>query len=69
MATKHKTIDSREVRKRAAEIQSHWSPLERAKRMGLPPDVPARMRELILGPASGWKLAVAAQPTANPFRG
>ena len=70
MATKHKTVDSREVRKRAADIRNHWSPLERAKRMGLPPDVPARMREFILGPATGWKLAiVSAQPTANPFRG
>jgi hypothetical protein len=40
MATKHSNINSQEVRKRAAEIRSHWSPLERAQRTGLPPDRP-----------------------------
>ena len=73
MSVKHKTTQvkgmaSREVQKRAEEIRSHWSPIERVQRMGLPPDVPARMREFILGAPTGWKLVPAAAQAANPFR-
>jgi hypothetical protein len=38
-----------EIEKRAARVRSHWSASERLRRMGLPPDVPARLREFILG--------------------
>jgi len=37
-----------EIEKRAAEIRSHWSFDERVRRMGLPPDAPARLRDFIL---------------------
>jgi hypothetical protein len=33
------------IRARAAKIRQHWSPRERAERMGLPPDMPARIRD------------------------
>ena len=49
MTTKHIPIESREVRQRAAEIRRHWSPIERVERTGLPPDIPARLRDFILG--------------------
>ena len=42
-------VDSLEVERRAEQIRSHWSPDERLRRMGLPPDVPSRLREFILG--------------------
>jgi hypothetical protein len=42
-------VNSLDVRKRAADIRSQWSPLERAQRTGLPPDIPARLRQYILG--------------------
>ncbi len=38
-----------EIEKRAARIRSQWSAAERVRRTGLPPDVPARLQELILG--------------------
>lgn len=42
-------MSAQEVRKRAAEIRGHWTSLERLHRTGLPPDVPARLRNYILG--------------------
>jgi hypothetical protein len=45
-----RSIDVEEVRKRAAEIRGHWSPTERRRRLGLPPDIPARLRSLISEP-------------------
>jgi hypothetical protein len=70
MATKHSNINSQEVRKRAAEIRSHWSPLERAQRTGLPPDIPARLRAFLLGPAQPQLSVVGAcsSKVFNPFR-
>ena len=38
-----------EIEKRAAQIRSQWSASERVRRTGLPPDVPARLQEFILG--------------------
>jgi hypothetical protein len=38
-----------EIEKRAARIRSQWSVAERVRRTGLPPDVPARLQEFILG--------------------
>ena len=43
--SKDKTL---EIEKRAAKIRSHWSAAERVRRMGLPPDVPERLRDFIL---------------------
>jgi hypothetical protein len=44
-----KSFDLLEVQERAAQIRSHWSPAERRRRTGLPPDVPPRLREFIVG--------------------
>lgn len=49
MATLRKKLETREVQKRAAEIRRDWSPLEKLRRTGLPPDVPARLKQFILG--------------------
>jgi hypothetical protein len=38
-----------EIEKRAARIRSEWSAAERVRRTGLPPDVPTRLQEFILG--------------------
>jgi hypothetical protein len=44
-----KHLDALEIEKRAARIRSQWSAAERVRRTGLPPDVPARLQEFILG--------------------
>lgn len=44
-----KRLKAFEIDKRAARIRSEWSATERVSREGLPPDVPARLREFILG--------------------
>jgi hypothetical protein len=49
MVSLTKNSDLREIRKRAAQIRSLWSPSERLRRTGLPPDVPPRLRDLIIG--------------------
>jgi hypothetical protein len=49
MARSHYKTETREVQQRAAEVRSHWSSLEKIQRTGLPPDVPARLRQFILG--------------------
>jgi hypothetical protein len=36
---------SRKIQQRAAQIRQQWSPRERARRTGLPPDMPARLRD------------------------
>jgi hypothetical protein len=41
--------DNFEVRCRAAEIRKRWSPEERQRRIGLPPDTPVSLRQFILG--------------------
>ena len=73
MSMQRNTIDSQEVRNRAAEIRRHWSPVEKAQRTGLPPDIPARLRELILGPSqASWSPVAFGGPTkashASPHR-
>jgi hypothetical protein len=70
MATRHHTIDSQEVRKRAAEIRQHWSPLEKIQRTGLPPDIPARLRQLFLGTLQpGWStVACGGRKGSHPMR-
>jgi hypothetical protein len=64
MATPRRKLETQEVRKRAADIRRHWSPLEKLRRTGLPPDVPARLRQYILG-ASGRDWSHAVCPTAR----
>jgi hypothetical protein len=44
-----KQLKAWEIEKRAARIRSQWSVAERVRRTGLPPDVPARLKEFILG--------------------
>ncbi len=44
-----KHLKALEIEKRAARIRSQWSAAERVRRTGLPPDVPARLQEFILG--------------------
>jgi hypothetical protein len=38
-----------EIRSRAAEIRKRWSPAERRRRTGLPPDTPFQLRQYVLG--------------------
>lgn len=38
-----------EIQWRAEQIRTRWSPAERRRRTGLPPDVPRRLRAFILG--------------------
>ena len=45
----NRTKEWNEIRRRATEIQRNWSPTEKARRMGLPPDIPSRLRQFILG--------------------
>jgi hypothetical protein len=42
-------MNALEIEKRAARIRSQWSAAERVRRTGLPPDVPTRLQEFILG--------------------
>lgn len=47
------------IHKRAAEIRRSWSSVEKIRRTGLPPDVPARLRQFILGQANvQWEPAL-----------
>jgi hypothetical protein len=48
---------AKEVMRRAAEIRDHWSPLERLRRTGLPPDAPPKLRDFILGRRPKWEPA------------
>jgi hypothetical protein len=43
-----------EIEKRAAKIRGGWSAVERRRRVGLPPDAPAKLRDYILGSAVQW---------------
>jgi hypothetical protein len=53
-----KTLDLDEVRKRAARVRRQWTLSERHRRMGLPPDVPSRLRDLIMGNRQPvWEIA------------
>jgi hypothetical protein len=49
MISTPKHLKALEIEKRAAQIRSQWSATERVRRTGLPPDVPARLQEFILG--------------------
>jgi hypothetical protein len=45
---KSNTKDFQDVRQRAAEIRGSWTMSERRRRLGLPPDAPTKLRDLIL---------------------
>lgn len=48
-------MDLRDVRKRAAEIRDSWTARERRRRMGLPPDMPSKVRDYLVNPrSSAW---------------
>jgi hypothetical protein len=50
------TSEPNGFQRRAAEIRRQWSPAERAVRTGLPPDMPHRLREHLVGSlASSWQ--------------
>jgi hypothetical protein len=65
----HEMPDLHEARQRAAEIRRRWSPTERSRRVGLPPDAPWALLRTFFGvdrPANGreqlrdrraWQLA------------
>ena len=57
-----------EIEKRAARIRSHWSAAERVRRIGLPPDVPARLQEFILGCRELQWCIVSPQQSAQANR-
>ena len=48
MVSRAKHINVADIQKRAEQIRSHWSMAERLRRTGLPPDVPARLRDFML---------------------
>jgi hypothetical protein len=43
-------IDAQEIRRRAAKVRGAWTPSERRRRTGLPPDIPNALREYMLSP-------------------
>ena len=50
------------IRRRVAEIQRNWTPSEKARRTGLPPDIPSRLRQFILGETEPqWSTAVCGR--------
>lgn len=49
MYTTKKVVEAQEVYRRAAQIRGNWSPTERRRRTGLPPDVPEKLRDYFLG--------------------
>ena len=52
-----KHINTKEIRRRAEEIRNHWTAAEKLRRIGLPPDVPPRLRAFILGQReSQWRV-------------
>jgi hypothetical protein len=69
MKTYRTKPDSHEVRSRAAEIRKRWSPEERQRRTGLPPDTPQSLRQFILGkPKWSWQPALGHVARATDYR-
>jgi hypothetical protein len=51
-----------DFRQRAAQIRRRWSPSERAERMGLPPDIPWRLQQHLVGPTeNSWPILPTIQ--------
>lgn len=63
-----KHLNTLEIEKRAARIRSHWSAAERVRRTGLPPDVPARLQEFILGRRQPQWCVVSSEKCAETNR-
>ena len=57
-----------EIEKRAARVRSQWTAAERVRRTGLPPDVPARLQEFILGRREPQWSIVSPQQSAQANR-
>jgi hypothetical protein len=68
MVTIPKHLKALEIEKRAAKIRSQWSAAERSRRMGLPPDVPARLRDFILGNRQPQWCVVSAEKNSSKGR-
>jgi hypothetical protein len=68
MVSISKHVMALEVEKRAAKIRSQWSFAERIRRTGLPPDVPSKLREFILGRRQAQWCVVSADKTAKTSR-
>jgi hypothetical protein len=65
MVGRHKRLNVQEVRDRAADIRRNWSPLEKLRRTGLPPDIPMKLRQLIMGNSHpGWSTAYSGSESA-----
>ena len=61
MATRHRIFNVQQVRRRAEEIRREWSPLEKLRRTGLPPDMPPKLQQFFLGsPPRAWCMAADA---------
>jgi hypothetical protein len=60
-----KHLKALEIEKRAARIRSHWSADERLRRTGLPPDVPVRLRDFILGTRQPQWCVASAQKDSS----
>lgn len=55
-----KSFDSRGVKKRAGVVRESWTAAERQRRMGLPPDVPSKLRDYFLNAnVVAWPSAAA----------
>jgi hypothetical protein len=62
MIAKQRNTEWSEVRRRAAEVRRNWSPVEKERRMGLPPDIPTRLKQFILGESEPqWSPAVCGR--------
>jgi hypothetical protein len=68
MIGKRKILDVDEVRRRAAEIQQNWSPLEKLRRTGLPPDMPPKLRHFLGAPQHAWCTSNAGGPISSRQR-
>jgi hypothetical protein len=59
MVVSSRRFESQGIQQRAAQVRRQWSSAERATRMGLPPDMPGRLREHLSGrgevnPSGEW---------------
>jgi hypothetical protein len=69
MKTSRTMLDSHEVRSRAAEIRKRWTPEERQRRTGLPPDTPLRLRQFVLrNPKLSWQPAACDAARGKSYR-
>jgi hypothetical protein len=69
MTKRHKILESQQVRSRAAEIRRHWSPLEKLRRTGLPPDLPPTLRQYFArSPQRAWCTVAVAGSSASRSR-